>query len=260
MKKVIDLTGKFFNGIEVISRDFKMEEIKRKNNDNKIYWKCKCHCGNVFTTSGNNLKSGNTKSCGCATKISMSKIGKNNSKQNKWIFENDIAIGITYKEDIFVIDISDYYKVKDYCWRINEDGYVIANSKDCTNTTIWIHRLIMEPENNELVDHIDWNRADNRKINLRKCNKSQNNVNIKRKCNNTSGYTGVKPTSKGQWVAQISYNNERIHLGTFDTLNDAVQARHDAEEIIHKEFNGEINRNDFKNFITTKNKRGCLNE
>ena len=47
----------------------------------------------------------------------ISELGKSNSKQNKWEFNNNIAIGFTYKDEKFYIDLEDYNRVKKYCWR-----------------------------------------------------------------------------------------------------------------------------------------------
>lgn len=58
----------------------------------------------------------------------------------------------------------------------------------------------------------------------------------------------------GRWTAvdrkaQISANGKRYYLGTFDALEDAVNARHYAEQIIHGEWSGEINRKDFEKIM-----------
>lgn len=58
MARLIDLSGHIFNGITVESR-------AAKDSTNKTTWNCICHCGNRFEATGLNLKSGNTKSCGC---------------------------------------------------------------------------------------------------------------------------------------------------------------------------------------------------
>ena len=57
--KIIDLTGKKFNRLYVIEKT-----NMRYANGNTI-WKCLCNCGNIKNVSGNHLKSGHTKSCGC---------------------------------------------------------------------------------------------------------------------------------------------------------------------------------------------------
>lgn len=242
-KKVKSLVGNEYNGIKVIDRDFEKEELKL---DKRIYWKCLCHCGNIFSPSGGNLRSGNTKSCGCNA---GGKGKSKNGKINEWVIENDIAIGITSNGEKFIIDLEDLRKVDKYCWRISPHGYVVANSKDTTNSTLWIHRVIMNPQSHELVDHISWDKLNNSKSNLRICNKSENNINIKKKSNNTSGYTGVHNNNSGNWVACISINNRKIYLGTFKTIEEAILVRSKAEKIIHKDFNGEINRKDFMKMI-----------
>ena len=57
MPKFIDMTNQIINGITVI------EQAPKKNN--RIMWKCKCHCGNIFIVNGTDLRNGHTKSCGC---------------------------------------------------------------------------------------------------------------------------------------------------------------------------------------------------
>lgn len=243
MKTAKDLSGEIFNGILVIERDLETENQEWRKSKTP-HWRCLCHCGKIFSPSGNNLRNG-IKSCGC---IDNNKGISKNGKVNKWIFRGDIAIGITHDNQEFIIDKADYKFVSGYRWRISTQGYVVANSKDLTNRVVFLHRIIMDVDDKSIVDHIDWNKRDNRKTNLRICSKSENNVNIKRKSNNSSGYTGVKK-GNGKWVSQISFNGARHHLGTFDKIEDAIKARVKAEEFIHKDFNGEINRKDLFNFI-----------
>lgn len=57
MGKLLDLTGETINGIYVIER----EGLK----NGKAAWKCKCHCGKLFSVRGVDLKHGRIKSCGC---------------------------------------------------------------------------------------------------------------------------------------------------------------------------------------------------
>ena len=64
---------------------------------------------------------------------------------------------------------------------INYENSYLRRKKDSTNETIWIHRKIMNPYSTEFVDHIDWNKLDNRKSNLRICTKTENNINIKKR-------------------------------------------------------------------------------
>ncbi len=65
MRRVIDLTGQRFGRLTVISRSgYHIQPCGRK----LITWLCSCDCGNNIVVSGNNLRKGQTKSCGCIAK------------------------------------------------------------------------------------------------------------------------------------------------------------------------------------------------
>lgn len=246
--KAIDIIGQRFGRLTVISRNMEQQKAyHEKTGQYKAFWNCKCDCGNECVVSGSNLKSKTSTSCGCYRQEVNHR--QKNTKNIEWIVDGDITTGITNQGERFIIDTEDLDKVKDYCWHISSKKYVIANMKDKSNKTIWLHRLIMDARENEIVDHVDWDKSDNRKSNLRVATKSQNNINIKRKSNNRSGYTGVKMAKSGKYIAQITANKHRIHLGTFDTLQEAVEARRVAEIQCHKEFDGEINRQDYNRIM-----------
>lgn len=58
MRKKIDLRGQPFGKLTVLREN-------GRDKRNKILWLCRCECGNEVTVSGGNLRSENTKSCGC---------------------------------------------------------------------------------------------------------------------------------------------------------------------------------------------------
>lgn len=62
MGKFQDLTGMKFGKLTVVGRD---KPFVLKSGRTAVMWKCKCECGNECSVSTPNLKSGNTKSCGC---------------------------------------------------------------------------------------------------------------------------------------------------------------------------------------------------
>lgn len=66
MGKLIDLTGKTFNFLKVIERDYEYEKtVKNK----QPYWKCQClNCGRIKTIQGAAIRNGHSKSCGCLQK------------------------------------------------------------------------------------------------------------------------------------------------------------------------------------------------
>ena len=87
----------------------------------------------------------------------------------------------------------------------------------------------------ELVDHIHHNTLDNRKSELRLCTRSQNAQNTRKPKTNTSGHKGVSRDNH-KWRATIKINGQRIHLGIFTDINDAIAARAAAVNLYHKEY------------------------
>lgn len=147
---------------------------------------------------------------------------------NKIVEHEDYAEIIIYNkkcEEISrtLIDLEDVDKVKNYKWYTNK-GYVLNDSIG------WIHRFIMDCPDNMVIDHINHNRLDNRKSNLRICTQHQNSMNQGIRNDNTSGITGVHfDKSRDKWAAQIMYNGRQINLGRFNTKEEAIQARKNAE-------------------------------
>lgn len=216
-------------------------------NDGKHYaqWKCKCDCQNIITVLGRSLKSGHTKSCGCLHNQQSIYNGKNNKKYNIYDLSSEYGIGYTTKGEPFYFDLEDYDKIKDYCWNMDDKGYImhIVTSGGC----IRIHRLIMNCPSNMIIDHMNHNKADNRKVNLRICTYNENTKNNALRKDNISGVTGVSFCKRnGKWVANICVNRKIKFLGYFSNFDDAVKARKNAEEIYYGEFSYD---NSMKNSI-----------
>ena len=123
----------------------------------------------------------------------------------------------------------------------NSEGYLISTSN---NSHISIHRLIMNFPYNMVVDHINHNKLDNRKENLRTCTHQQNMFNVLLRSNNSSGVTGVCWDKKSnKWLAYITVNKKSINLGYYDNINEAIKIRQEAEIKYFKEYSpnkGEI--------------------
>jgi len=80
------------------------------------------------------------------------------------------------------------------------------------------------------IDHIDGNRSNNSIANLRVVPKKDNNKNMARKRDNTSGQTGVSKTKSGlRWRARIGVNKTTKTIGSFATIEEAIAARKQAE-------------------------------
>lgn len=81
------------------------------------------------------------------------------------------------------------------------------------------------------IDHINGDRRDNRLINLRAVSRRENMRNSRLRSNNKSGVVGVSRAKSGKWTAQIKGGSQQW-LGRFDTFEEAVEARRDAEREI----------------------------
>ena len=122
------------------------------------------------------------------------------------------------------IDIDDYEKVKDFKWGLNNE-YVATK---INNHEMKLHRFIMNPPNDKVVDHINRNTLDNRKQNLRITDIRTNVINRGLQSNNTTGVTGVR-LERGMYHSAISVNGKCINLGWFNNIQDAIVARKQAE-------------------------------
>lgn len=113
---------------------------------------------------------------------------------------------------------------------VRKDGYLEINvfgSSYKAHRLAWFYMTGMWP--NEL-DHINGNRKDNSWCNLREASKNVNMKNRGLNYNNTSGTSGVTWFEQTQqWRARINLNGRRISLGLFDTIEQASQARSEAE-------------------------------
>lgn len=77
----------------------------------------------------------------------------------------------------------------------------------------------------EEVDHINHDKSDNRLSNLRLCSRSENFSYRKKPVTNSSGYKGVSFKARNRkWVAQIGKGGKRIHLGLFNSKEEAYLA------------------------------------
>ena len=84
------------------------------------------------------------------------------------------------------------------------------------------------------IDHINQIRNDNRIVNLRDCNNSENLKNIKIYSSNTSGYKGVSYHKlSGRWSATAQLNSKQYHLGLFATKELASKKYNDFCKVNH---------------------------
>lgn len=138
----------------------------------------------------------------------------------------------------FLFDAEDLSLIESRSWYKDKDGYLVScyyfNGR---RRFVRFHRIVMKAKPGQCVDHINKNRADNRKCNLRCCKRAENDRNRSTYSNNTSGVPGVCfDKQRKKWVASISFNKKRILIGRFVSKEDAVRARLEKELELFKEF------------------------
>lgn len=121
---------------------------------------------------------------------------------------------------------------------LNQTGYrqiFFRKKLTLASHLAWLYTYGAWPK--KLLDHVNGNRDDNRINNLREATRSQNKANSKLAKNNTSGFKGVyRSKNNKSWIAMIGFNRNLIYLGTFDTIEEAVQIRQKNFEKLQKEF------------------------
>lgn len=125
-----------------------------------------------------------------------------------------------------IIDDEDYSLVSKYKWYYSH-GYAVYKNKNI----LFMHRLILNTPKESYTDHINGDKLDNRRCNLRLCSKSQNGANCKKtqKKKTSSKYKGVCwDKIRKKWKASIKFNYLGINLGYFLNEQDAAKAYNEA--------------------------------
>lgn len=99
---------------------------------------------------------------------------------------------------------------------------------------IWVIQFGYWPEDE--IDHIDFNRKNNKLSNLREATRGQNMQHRRWNNPNGKGVTFRPDRREDQWQAQIAKNGQKIHLGFFETKEEAAGAYIQAALELHGEF------------------------
>ena len=144
------------------------------------------------------------------------------------------------KGKVALVDDEDFEYLNRWKWHINDNGYAVRTKytklgfKKYEMKRIYMHREVNNTLDGFQTDHINQNRLDNRRINLRMANNQQNAFNASLSKANTSGTKGVSwSNERKKWCAYIHFNNKAIPLGRFLDIKDAIFARKQAEKKYH---------------------------
>ncbi len=141
-----------------------------------------------------------------------------------------------------LVDAEDYEMLSQYKWHVVNTGrkytcYATAAIKqeDGSWKSFYMHRLIMKPGKDLLVDHRNGCGTDNRKSNLRICTKAENNRNSTG--SGSSKYLGVRLNTAGnRWLSAITSDYKVYNLGTFKTEAEAALVYNAKAIELHGEF------------------------
>lgn len=125
---------------------------------------------------------------------------------------------------ITIVDDEDFERVNELKWYYGHGYATRSKNRGCEYR--FMHRFILNYKGNLQVDHINGNRLDNRKENLRLVTNQQNQFN--RKKNNklcSSKYKGVIfNKDNNNWRARIHINDKTINIGSYNSEIEAAEA------------------------------------
>lgn len=128
-------------------------------------------------------------------------------------------LSLSNSEEKCILDDEDFEIYSQWKWMLGTDGSVTRNRRKKERR---LHRIIMNAKKGEYVDHINRNRLDNRKENLRICTNQQNNYNRGPSKGKFKGPSWNKNAQK--WASYIKKDSKTIYLGLFLTEEEAAHA------------------------------------
>jgi hypothetical protein len=139
---------------------------------------------------------------------------------------------------LVLVDECDAEKLSGIKFHLSPYGYARTRKRENGKITVHMmhHMITGKPPAGLVADHINGNRLDNRRSNLRFCTMGQNNMNVRAYAKNKTGFKGVQPQGLSSYSAAIGYLGKNIHLGTFKDPVSAAIAYNEAAKRYHGEF------------------------
>lgn len=196
------LQGKIFGDFEVL------EKAEKKQRNGGTWWICRCSCGNIIEVPGSLLVTGRKTHCGCKSDPKYYSVDIRNRKFYRLtakypLSERDSKGGVVWH---CVCD----------CGNEVDISYNVLMYSDIRSCGCW--KRERESHLGDLLTRINGTSIDMIKSK-------------KLPADNTSGVKGVY-NQKGKWIAKIVFQQKQYHLGKYDTIEEAAEARHEAEVVL----------------------------
>lgn len=185
------------------------------NKNGRILWECLCDCGNTTIVDGISIRNGAIKSCGCLV--------------SDKIKERNTTHGLSKTPE---------YKIwKDIRKRVNNinhknynlyGGRGIKISPNWDDFTVFLADMGKRPSLKHSIDRIN-NDGDYCKENCRWATQLEQCHNKNNYSRNKTGQAGVSLYRGKKYLVRITANYKENHIGYFDTLEEAIKAREEAE-------------------------------
>lgn len=157
----------------------------------------------------------------------------------KELFHYDPETGVFTR----IVALAPKSKVGDLAGWHDPKGYLRIGT---LGTNYLAHRLAWLYMHGEMpveIDHINGIKDDNRLSNLRSVNRKQNMENRRLRKDSSSGFCGANfHKATGRWRAQIRHNGKKLHLGYFDSAEEAAQAYHAAALKLFTHYTKEVRK------------------
>lgn len=152
----------------------------------------------------------------------------------RYKFKDNYCIGVLPSSMEFLISFEDFSKINNLNLYVSIQGgrpYLVDNKGKK------LHHYLFKTIKGLEIDHINLDTLDNRRNNIRYCTHQQNQINQSLQRNNTSGVSGVSFYSpRNKFRSRIKVSQKDIHLGYYDTFENAVQARNVAMECMFGQY------------------------
>lgn len=221
-----NIVGRVFEHWEVL------EEVHRNAGGTRQF-RCKCrYCGCIAIKTKWQIEHRATNRC------------ENCPPDYNFKVDGEVAIGTLPDGSHFTIDAADINKVSQRWWHRKPEGYIVSTERTGRCRQLRLHEFLLNSNDlpNVIIDHINRNKLDCRRSNLRFVTPQQNVMNKSLSKNNRTGYAGVFFDNKmGCYRAKIGINNQRISLGRSDNPVECAQMYNLAADMLFREFAGHHN-------------------